>query len=154
MSPTISVRALSQSGEPMYGNGTASFLTDLDACAQLIRQTLLLLQSEWWMNTSIGTPLFQNLLSHPIMNQAVALIIQDIILGVPYVTGIMALSVTYVPQARRFSVAATVTTQFGPVTVAVPMIQQSAPSEYLSLSALTNQQLSALTNQQLQIVQN
>jgi hypothetical protein len=50
ITPTISVRKLDANHDPIYGNGVADFLTDLDAVAQLIDTSLLLLQGEWWNN--------------------------------------------------------------------------------------------------------
>ena len=117
MSPTITVRALDSNGEPRYGNGTADFISDAQAVRQNILTTILLLQGEWWINTAVGTPLFQALVSHPISNQAVALIYQNIILGVSYVTGITSLAVTYIPQSRSYSCTANVTTAFGAVVI-------------------------------------
>lgn len=116
-SPLISVRALSPAGDPYYGNGTQNFLTNIDAVVQCIATSIKLLQGEWFLNTKLGTPLWQSLVSHPITTQAVALIFQNIILSVPYVQSITSLKATYIPQTRGFSFSATVVTAFGTVTV-------------------------------------
>jgi hypothetical protein len=117
VAPLITVRQRTANGDVAYGNGTQNFLVNGAAVAQIINTTLLLLQGQWWMNTAIGTPLFQQLTSHPITPQAVALIYQQIILGVPFVSGIQQLAVNYNPQARTFSFTATVNTLFGAVPV-------------------------------------
>jgi hypothetical protein len=76
-----------------------------------------LLQGEWYENLTDGLPLFQQLLGHPITLQALALIIRQRILATPYVTGILSLSVVYVPAGRTFTYNAFVQTQFGTVIV-------------------------------------
>src|ERR1035438_260153 len=98
---TITVRALDGNGDPLYGNGTANFISDLAAVAQTIGTTLKLLAGEFFLNLKAGTPMFQELLSHAITNQAVAMIYQNIILGLPYVTGIASLRVVYRSEERR-----------------------------------------------------
>lgn len=115
MPATITVRALTPNWDIRSGNGAQDFLQDGEAVAQIIQSTLLLLQGEFFLNTAVGTPLFQQLLSNPIASSAVALIFQNIILGVPYVTGITSLAVTYQPASRAFSFSAVVTTQFGTI---------------------------------------
>jgi hypothetical protein len=114
---TILVRALDQNGDPQRGQGLANFLEDGDAVAQIIATTIKLLQGEWFLNVNDGTPLFQKLLGHATTTQAVALILRSRILSVPFVTGISSLSVVYVQGARRFVFSASVTTQFGQVSI-------------------------------------
>ena len=114
---TITVRSLSTDGEPQYGNGTQNFISDLAAVSQIIRSTLLLLKGEMFLALNAGTPLFQALVGQAITNQAVALIYQSIILGVPYVTGIASVSVVYVPQSRQYSFSALVSTVFGTIPI-------------------------------------
>ena len=116
----ITVRAIGANGDPLYGNGTSNFISNLAAVAQIIKTSLLLISGELWYNKQVGLPLWGALVSNPITNQAVALIYQNIILGVPYVTGITSLAVTYLPQSRSFSFAAEVQTQFGALTVGSP----------------------------------
>ena len=114
---TIQVRALSPTGDPLRGAGLTNFLTDINAVAQIIKTTIKLLQGEWFENLSIGTPLFQQLLGHPTTVNAVALIMRNRILGCPYVTGINSLQVAYGAHGRTFTFFASVSTQFGQVTV-------------------------------------
>jgi hypothetical protein len=91
ITPTISVRKLDANHDPIYGNGVADFLTDLDAVAQLIDTSLLLLQGEWWNNLAVGLPLFQQIIGTSGVGnnpQIAALLIQQTILGVPYVNSL------------------------------------------------------------------
>lgn len=117
MAATIIVRALGSTGDPLRGSGLANFLTDLNAVGQIITTRMRLLQGEWYENLTDGLPLFQQLLGHPITLQALALIIRQRILATPYVTGILSLSVVYVPAGRTFTYNAFVQTQFGTVIV-------------------------------------
>jgi|SRR5579872_1598990 len=114
---TIIVRALDKNGDPLRGNGLANFVSDSDAIAQIISTRLQLLQGEWFENTADGTPLFQQLLGHPITSEAVALILRTRILGTPYVTEISNISVQYGRARRTFAFSALVQTQFGLVSV-------------------------------------
>lgn len=114
---TIIVRRLDSSWDVLRGNGLGNFLTDIDAVAQIIKQRLLLLQQEWFLNTQDGTPLFQSLLGHPITKDAVAGILQARILGSPCVTGINSMSLVYGPTGRTFAFYASVQTQFGTITL-------------------------------------
>jgi hypothetical protein len=116
--PTISVRKLDANHDPIYGNGTVDFLNDINAVAQLIDTSLLLLQGEWWNNLAAGLPLFQQIIgvsgvgNNP---QIAALLIQQTIMQVPYVTSITDVSLIYDSMSRSFTYSATVYTAFGQV---------------------------------------
>jgi hypothetical protein len=113
----IQVRALDASWDTLRGAGMSNFLTDLNAVAQIIRSRLLFLQGEWFESLTDGTPIFQQLLGVPTTVQAVTLMLHQRILGTPYVTGIVSLSVSYAPAGRNFAFAATIQTQFGVVSL-------------------------------------
>jgi hypothetical protein len=118
ITPTISVRKLDANHDPIYGNGVADFLTDLDAVAQLIDTSLLLLQGEWWNNLSVGLPLFQQIIGTSGVGnnpQIAALLIQQTILEVPYVNSLSNVTLDYVPSTRSFTYSAIVYTAFGKV---------------------------------------
>jgi hypothetical protein len=135
--PTISVRRLDANHDPVYGGGRDSFLVDIYAVAQLIDTTLLLLQGEWWANLDAGFPLFQRVIGiQGIGNspQIAALIIQQTILGVPYVTGMSDAALKYDPLTRTFSYFAIVYTQFGTVqTTFIPGSSASMPTKMVSV---------------------
>lgn len=117
VTPSIIVRTLDSNWDPQRGNGLQNFLTDADAVAQIIAQRLKFLQGEWFENTQIGTPLFQSILGKSTTSQAVALLLQQQILAVPFVTGIATFDIDYASSGRVFSYSAVVNTQFGQVTV-------------------------------------
>lgn len=117
--PTIIVRNQGTAWDAQRGNGLQNFLTDVDAVAQIINSRLRLLQGEWFEDTSLGLPLFQQLLGHPITNQAVALIVRQQILATPFVLGIAGGPVVmFSPGGKVFTFQAVVDTQFGQITIA------------------------------------
>jgi hypothetical protein len=117
---TILYRALDANGDPLFGQGQANFLADINAVAQAISTRLKLLQGEWWENLNAGTPVFQSMLGvagtgkHP---NAVALLLKQRILATPYVTGVSNVSTSYNGATRSFSFSCQVETQFGILTV-------------------------------------
>lgn len=126
--PSISVRKLDINHDPIYGNGLDDFLTDINAVAQLIDTSLLLLQGEWWEDLSQGFPLFQQVLGVANNPQLVVLLIQQVIMGVPFVSDIFDVTVTYTSATRQFWYSATVGTAFGNVqTTFLPGSSASIP---------------------------
>lgn len=120
MATPIQVRALTPTGDVAYGNGLVSFVSDVDAVAQIIQTRLKFLQGEWWEDRSQGTPLFQSMLGNsgsPKSQQAILALLQQRITGTPYVTGIVSASVTWNAGTRSFGFTTTVSTSFGNVTV-------------------------------------
>lgn len=115
---SITVRALSSSGEPQQGNGQNNFISDLAAVAQIIGTRLKLFQGEWFLNLQDGLPLFQSILGSSGTQRNIQVLINLIsarIYGSPFVTGIPSITATF--ENRRFTYSAQVDTQFGTVTV-------------------------------------
>jgi hypothetical protein len=119
ISPLVIVRRLDANHNPVYGSGAADFLTDLEATAQIIETSLLLFQGEWWNNLQAGLPLFQSIIAQPENNRqaTIALLIQQVIYGVDYVTGLTNVQVNYTPSTRQFTYSCIVQTAFGTVSV-------------------------------------
>lgn len=119
--PTIMVQQNdSVTNDPIEGPNGPVFLTDIDAVAQIIYTTLRLLLGEWWENLTIGFPLFQSLIgaSGAPTNQAgVMLIIQQTILGCPYVQKIVDFTFYNNTATAASTFRATVQTQFGNIIV-------------------------------------
>jgi hypothetical protein len=115
---TITVRALSPTGEPLMGNQQNNFISDLTAVAQIIRTRLLLFQGEWFLNLSDGLPMFNGMLGSsgdPRNLQTIIAIISQRIQATPFVTSVLDVSASF--QSRKFVFSAQVQTQFGIVTV-------------------------------------
>lgn len=120
MATTITYRALDANGDPVWGQGQAPFLADLQAVAQAILTRLRLFQGEWWADLGDGLPLWQSILGSSGSSRnllQVELIINQRILGTPYVIGLSSVSITFNANTRAFTYAATVSTQFGHVAV-------------------------------------
>lgn len=121
MSVTISVRALDQNFDPIWGNGQGAFITDIDAVRQILVTTILLLVREWWESLSIGTRMFppNGVLGSPgTVNSGVsAAILQERILSAPYVDQILSLQVSFDSASRHLSFSCSVATAFGTVSV-------------------------------------
>jgi hypothetical protein len=121
---TLLVRQLATANgawDARRGQGAQDFLSDLDAVAQIIASTILLLRGEWYENFALGTPLFQAILGVPNTSAGVALILRQRILSVPYVTGVLDIDVNYIGKSRAYSFSATVQTQFGTLQVNLPL---------------------------------
>jgi hypothetical protein len=114
----ITYRLLGPNADPIW----TSYLSDVDAVGQAVLTRLRLFEGEWWSDLSDGTPLWQSILAVGGANaaaqqQQVSLLLQQRILGTPFVTGVSNVQVNFDPNARQFSFYAVVQTQFGPVIV-------------------------------------
>jgi hypothetical protein len=121
-SPTIIYRQLGPNNDPRRGQGQADFLTDRFAVAQAVVTRLLLLIAEWWESLTDGTPVWQQMLAVPgagaaTRQQQISLLIQQRILGTPYVVAISNVQVSFNGSTRSFSFYAQVQTAFGTVSV-------------------------------------
>ena len=117
--PTITCRKLDANWEPLFGNGQADFISDIDAVAQIIDQKLLLFQGEWVLDRTLGTPMFQSILGANRSVSAVVAILKGVILSAPYVTGVINVATNYNTVTRAFSFSCLAQTQFGTIPVSV-----------------------------------
>jgi hypothetical protein len=98
----------------------SSTLTDIDAVAQAIRTRINLFHAEWWADLQDGTPVWQSMLgaSGSLRNQqAISLLLQQRILGTPFVNSVSNVQASFNSSTRAFSFYAEVQTQFGTVSV-------------------------------------
>lgn len=117
---TILYRQLDENGEPRWGASKADFISDIDAVAQAVLTRLRLFEGEWWEDKMQGLPLWQSILGvgGAGKNQsAVNLLIQQVILGTPYVTGINSVQSSYDATSRSYKFYCKITTQFGVIAV-------------------------------------
>lgn len=116
---TITVRALDMTTwEPQQGNSQSNFLSDLQAVTQILATRLRMFQGEWFLDLNDGTPMFQSILGSSGSEknlQVITNLISARIRSSPFVTGITYISVLF--QNRKLVYNATVSTQFGTVTV-------------------------------------
>ena len=116
----ITYRSLGPNNDPLWGQGQANFISDADAVAQAILTRLRLFLAEWWSDLQDGTPYWQSILGQGAslrQQQAISLILQQRILGTPFVNSIGDVQFTFNSGTREFSFYAEVKTQFGNLTV-------------------------------------
>ena len=117
---TIIHRRLDENHDPQRGQGKANFLIDADAVAQAVLTRLLLFQGEWWESTLEGLPLWQEILGQPGGQMGLAritLLLQQRILGTPYVQAITALESSFDSSNRTINFYAEVKTRFGMIAI-------------------------------------
>jgi len=99
-------RALDPMGDYSFGKSMQDFLINESAVAQAIKTNLLLLQGEWWEDTSNGLPLFQNILGQsgtPEHLTATDLLTKERILSTQGVSQIQDFQSVY--ENRRYTVS-------------------------------------------------
>lgn len=116
---TITVRRLDANGDPMMGRGTAHFVSDLDAVAQILATRLKLFTNEWWENRNAGTPVFDSMLgtTNGRRPEVIALLLKQRILSTPYVRNVSKVEASFDFQGRRFQFSCQVETEFGALAV-------------------------------------
>ena len=117
--PQILYIRLDENYEPDFASSKPGLITDINAVSQAILTRLRLLQGEWWENQIDGLPLWQQILGKGTGHnqEKVNLLIQERILGTPYVTDVFGLQSSYNADTRAFNFSCGVETQFGQVSV-------------------------------------
>lgn len=120
------VRALSATGDYTFGQGSANYLVNSSAMvAQNVQTRLLLMQGEWFLDITEGTPYATAILgkgTKSLYDQA----IKTRILGTFGVNSIVEYSSEL--QNRLLSVTATIDTIYGPITVVTPLTVGTMPT--------------------------
>ena len=106
-------RALDVNGDYTFGAGSANFLIDSPAAvAQSVLTRLLLLQGEWFLDRTEGTPWLQEVIGYG-TKSLYDMAIRQRVLDTEGVTSIDAYSSNLDPVERSLSVTMTISTQFG-----------------------------------------
>jgi len=115
------VRKLSPSGDFMFGQGLANFYINSPAgVGQKVVTRLKLIQNEWYLDQSAGTPWFTKILGYA--NPTVRdLVIKNIILTTDNVNEITAYSSAINATTREFDVSADILTAFGPTSISTSL---------------------------------
>lgn len=110
-------RILSSTGDYVFGQGPSEFLVNTpEAVAQAVRTRLSLVQGEWFLDTSDGTPYNTQILglgTSGSYDQA----IQERILDTPDVLSIDSYVSVLDETTRSLTVTCTITTEFGQTTI-------------------------------------
>lgn len=115
--------------DPVFDPGAA--LSDIDAVTQAIKTRLSLFLGQWWENLNLGLPVFTVILGQLASARGIAAmqaVIQQNILGTPYVTGVTSVNVNF--SNGRLTYTATAQTSFGTTTVS-----SSSPASSASLGS-------------------
>ena len=100
-------RKLDSNGDPIYGQGDNSFVTDKYAVAQAILTRLNLFQGEWWENIKDGLPVWSQLLTYggtTNKNSNRSSIITSRILGTKFGNTALIISMNNVSVAYDFTI--------------------------------------------------
>ena len=111
----VTYRRLDSNYEPVFGQGQNDFTSDLAAVAQAIQTRLNLWLGEWWEDLNDGLPMLQGILGKMGAGQSgeIPLLIQERILGTPYVTEIINVKTLYNKSTRQFSFSCGAVVAFG-----------------------------------------
>ena len=110
-------RKLDANGDYTVGLGAGGFLVNSPACvAQAVQTALLLVQGEWFLDTTVGVPWSTKILGYG-TTPTYDLAIKEAILGAEGVTSITSYSSSLDPATRRLTVTADISTEFGTTTV-------------------------------------
>lgn len=135
-------RKLDSNGDYTFGQQGANFYKDSpEAVAQAIKTNLGLIQGEWFLDTTIGTPYQARILGMGRLatyDQA----IKETILNTQGVKSILTYSSNYQPTNRSASVACTVDTVYGKIAATVGYAYSSSGMPtLLDINFILNQSL-------------
>lgn len=110
-------RALDLNGDYTFGRAGGNFLVDSrEAVAQAVQTRLKLIQGEFFLDITAGTPYNSEILGAGTIGKY-DLAIKTVILGTAGVTGLTAYSSQVDPTTRKASVTCTITTKYGQTTL-------------------------------------
>ena len=110
-------RKLDADGDYSFGGQQLDYFRDTpQAVAQAVQTRLMLFRGEWFLDTTDGTPLLEEVLGKNTRTAYDAAIRQRI-LGTPGVTELVAYSSELDTDARHVAIAATINTVYGQTTV-------------------------------------
>jgi hypothetical protein len=134
------VRAQTASGDYTFGQGRANFLINSAAAvAQLVLTGLRLLEGEWFLDVTVGTPWLQRVIGKG-TKQFYDLAIQNQILSTRGVISIDSYSSSLNAKTRHLTLEASITTQFGPATVSTNLVTPQQAKPFLDFQIQQNSQ--------------
>jgi len=114
-------RKLSESGDYVFGHNKADFFIDVpEAVAQAIETRLLLIEGEWFLDITRGTPYYTKVLGTGTKPQY-DLAIQQVILTTPGVESLVEYSSFVNETTRHLTIEATVNTIYGQSTLSIQL---------------------------------
>jgi hypothetical protein len=116
-------RKLDANGDPIYGQGDNSFVTDKEAVAQAILTRIKLFEGEWWENIKDGLPVWSQLLTYGgTGNNNRSSIITSRILGTKFgntalVVSMNNVSVVYNSTTRKYTYTGSAQSIYGEIII-------------------------------------
>lgn len=105
---------LGTDGDIQIYNGDLVYITETrNAIAQFLAQRLKLILSEWFLDSSLGVPWFQEILIKNPNFEAIDAIIKKTIIETNGVTELVELNYDFAAQTREFSIEFTANTAEG-----------------------------------------
>ena len=95
----------------------ALVIDGLDSVRQRVRQRLRFFRGEWFLDTTLGVPYFQNIFVRPATLELALSTLVDAIQDVEDVVSVRDVTGDIDPETRRFTFVATVETAFGRMDV-------------------------------------
>lgn len=123
-------RKLSSSGDYTFGGSQLNFfINDPEGVAQAVTTALRLIQGEWYLDTTSGTPYFAGIMGFNTQAQVDTIFQQEILnvtvidsttlAPVQGVTSIENFSSTFNPSTRKYAMTATLNTIYGKAALEV-----------------------------------
>lgn len=112
-------RKLSSDGDYQFGNNLSDFHKDTpDAVGQAVKTRLLLMQGEWFLDSTRGTPYSTQILGAGTLSKY-DLAIQEVILNTQGLKSLDEYASSFDPSTRGITVACLITTIYGSFTLNV-----------------------------------
>lgn len=110
-------RKLDNNGDFTFGQGDGNFHVNTPAAvAQAVKTQLSLIEGEWFLDTTLGTPYNSKILGAGHISTYDAAI-QEVIMNTQGVTKITQYSSNYNPATRQARVSATIDTLYGSISM-------------------------------------
>ncbi len=109
------VRRLDASHDMTFGFGLGNYARDAESVRQRVRTRLLTHQGEWFLDVDAGLPWLDRVLTKPADLTLAEALIKRCIVETEGVASLDAFALTFDRSARAVSIAASLTTIYGPI---------------------------------------
>ena len=117
----MKVRALDKDGDMQFGlpSGKGWLVDSPQAVGQLVKSALSLWRGEWFLDTSLGVPMFENILRRGATEEGIADVLRTEVSKVPGVVSVVYVGVTIDHLARKVSASVELVSAYGRTKVTV-----------------------------------
>lgn len=115
---SLRYRRIDSNGEPAMGRGKQDYLTDVDAVAQAVITRLKFFKGEWWEDTNLGLPMWQQMLGVVGTKlTTIDLLMKDCIENTTDVTSATNMSSTFSSITRQYTFYCEIDTAYGTTAI-------------------------------------